>query len=176
MGNAAFFGFGVTGSVTTNMSLHTPPHAGGSGNLLQYLQSGAGRGKSDSAAKKPGDPIGNKEIFNFLFPDGWQCTPTVTPTTADSDNEMLLDPEDHPIDRMKPFFVECDKCGKKTYANKKSEYTGVGVHAKSCHGAANLRAAIEQLREELQASLTEEETVKIQASAVLHFLICALSG
>ena len=63
-------------------SIHATPS--GKGTLTSFMQSG-GKGDQNAKLKSPDDPISKKDVFNFLFPDGWQCTPTLddsTDTTA----------------------------------------------------------------------------------------------
>ena len=116
--------------------------------------------------KKTNDPIHPKDIFGFLFPEGWQQTPTV----ADSDNEDLTDPdeEDGEPEEFKPLFVQC-QCGKKTSANRTLEYSNVADHPKRCLGEGNATDAIKKFREQLQEGLSDEEAKKVQVSVALLY-------
>ena len=141
---------------------------GASGGLLQqYLQGGSGRrGKSDRTIAKPGSPVGGRDIFEFLHPEGFKCNPAFTQS---EDDNLLTNPADgdsagSPGKKLKPLYVKCNKCDKVTYANRATEYTGVASHAKSCHGEENLIAAINELREKLSEGLTEEEKKLVQVS------------
>ena len=92
-----------------------------------------------------------KDVLNFLFPDGWQCTQTLDDS---SDGEVLdlSDPDASPVcsaERVKEFYVNCDRCTKRTYAAKRTEYTNVGDHALRCYGKEEIFDTIKVLRKEL---------------------------
>ena len=151
-------GFGIVGNETAG--------GGNGGPLQQYLLGGGRRGKSDRTVAKPGSPVNGRDIFDFLYPEGFQCNPVLAQS---EDDNLLSDPADSdsagsPRKKIKPLFVKCPKCEKVTYANRKTEYTGVASHAKSCHGEDNLIAAINELRAKLCDGLTEEEKKTVQVS------------
>ena len=82
------------------------------------------------------EKVTNKDVFSFLFPDGYQNVESV------SDELGLTPPPD------KSFVVLCDKCGRATYSSSRTNYTGPGVHARSCYDEDWLENTIREGRAE----------------------------
>ena len=80
------------------------------------------------------EKVTNKDIFCFLFPGGYQNVESVS-------DELGLTP---PVD--KSFVVVCDKCGWVTYSSSRTNYTGPGVHARSCYDEDWLKNTIREGR------------------------------
>ena len=114
---AGFFILGAAGTPTVDMSFLTPPYAGGPGYDSNVKK--RKRGNYDPT-KNPGD----KDLFNFVFPKGYQrCN-----ALKDQDDTFLTEN----VDTSKEFFVSCPKCSRITYSASKSRYTNSVSHARTC--------------------------------------------
>ena len=84
--------------------------AGGAngGPLQQYLLGGGRRGKSDRTVAKPGSPVNGRDIFEFLYLEGFHCDPALAQS---EDDYLLSDPADSdsagsPGKKHKPLFLD----------------------------------------------------------------------
>ena len=87
----------------------------------------------------------------------------------DSSVSELSDLDCSPVrttERVKDFFVSCDKCTKRTYASKRTEYTNVRDHALRCYGKEEVFDAIKTLRKQLQEGLDKTQAKKVQQNIV----------
>ena len=108
--------------------------------------------------------VSNKDIFNFLFPGGFEeimCT---------GDDELLGDGEGGAMSdegKSKKYSITC-KCGQTTYVDKKSAYSNPCSHAFTCYGAGkggelDRRQLVEAMKLSWDSSKVDDKvTEKVQ--------------
>ena len=119
--------------------------------------------------KGENESIESKDIFEFLFPNGWLNNPLYKDSNQDDCDNSNDDDDGDNRDRddndavstvtaassvaknkvPQAFFVVCGECGKHTISNKKTQYGSAVNHAvRTCYNLPSLHKAIRKWRKQ----------------------------
>ena len=88
------------------------------------------------------DPIQPKDIFNVIWPEGYEQN-----ASYEDDEDSSLSPS-HSQLKHKPFFVVCPRCERHILAEKKVHYGNHVSHLKSCIEEVELIRMVMEQRED----------------------------
>lgn len=91
---------------------------------------------SKKGQKSRDDPIQPKDIFNAIWPEGFEQN-----ASCEDDDEELSQPN------FKPFFVVCPRCERHILSEKKVHYGNPVSHLKTCIGEVELNRMVMEQRE-----------------------------